>query len=382
MKILVTGSKGFVGKNLVWTLKNIKDGKDKSFPISIEEVYEYDTDSTYGDLKSFCQEADFVVHLAGVNRPKDINEFYAGNKGVLENVCECLKDNNNKCPILLSSSIQASKDNDYGKSKKLAEDYLKEYGKENDSKVYFYRFANIFGKWCKPNYNSVVATWCYNIANDLPIQINDENTVIPFVYIDDVVSEIISAIDGRPYYDPKNEYYSALPIYNVSLKELKDKLYSFYNQRSTLVVPDLSDDFTRKLYSTYLSYLPKDKVSIPLKMNIDNRGSFTEILKSKSCGQFSLNVSKPGVTKGNHFHHSKWEFFVVVKGKALIEMRDINSDEVLRFEVSDEKIEAIHMLPGYTHNIINLSNTEDLITLMWANEIFDSDKPDTYYQEV
>ncbi len=382
MKILVTGSNGFVGKNLVWTLKNIKEGKDKSFPISVEEVYEYDTNSTIDDLKSFCKETDFVVHLAGVNRPKDTNEFYIGNKGALEIVCDCLKENNNKCPILLSSSIQANKDNDYGKSKKMAEDYLRDYGKTNNCKVYCYRFANVFGKWCKPNYNSVVATWCHNIANDLPIQVNDENVIIPFVYIDDVVSEIISAIDGRPYYDPRNNYYSALPIYKVSLKQLKDKLYSFYGQRNSLIVPDLSDNFTRKLYSTYLSYLPKEKITIPLKTNIDERGSFTEILKSKSCGQFSVNVSKPGVTKGNHFHHSKWEFFVVVKGKALIEMRDVNSDEVLRFEVSDKKIEAIHMLPGYTHNIINLSDSEDLVTLMWVNEMFDSSKPDTYYQEV
>ncbi len=382
MKILVTGSNGFVGKNLVWTLKNIKEGKDKSFPVTVDEIYEYDINSTLTDLKKYCKDADFVVHLAGVNRPKDTNEFYTGNKGVLEIVCDCLKENNNKCPILLSSSIQASKDNDYGKSKKLAEDYLKEYGKSNNVKVYFYRFANIFGKWCKPNYNSVVATWCYNIANDLPIQINDENALIPFVYIDDVVEEIINAIDGRPYYNPENDYYSALPIYNVSLKDLKDKLYSFYNQRSSLMVPNLSDDFTRKLYSTYLSYLPKDKVIVPLKMNIDDRGSFTEILKSKSCGQFSVNVSKPGVTKGNHFHHSKWEFFVVVKGRALIEMRNVNSEEILRFEVSDKNIQAIHMLPGYTHNIVNLSDNEDLVTLMWANEIFNSDKPDTYYQEI
>ena len=382
MKILVTGSKGFVGKNLVWTLKNIKEGKDKSFPIRIEEIYEYDLNSSLDDLKKYCKDADFVVHLAGVNRPKDINDFYSGNKGALETLCDHLKENNNKCPILLSSSIQANKDNDYGKSKKLAEDYLKEFSREYHNKVYYYRFVNIFGKWCRPNYNSVVATWCYNIANDLPIQVNDEKAIIPFVYIDDVVKEIINAMNDNAYYDEENKYYSALPIYKVSLKDLRDKLYSFYDQRNTLLMPDLSDKFTKDLYSTYLSYLPEDKISVPLKMNIDNRGSFTEILKSKSCGQFSVNISKPNVTKGNHFHHSKWEFFIVVKGRALIEMRDVNSDKVLKFEVSDKKIEAVHMLPGYTHNIINLSDSEDLITLMWANEAFDENKPDTYFKEV
>lgn len=382
MKILVTGSKGFVGKNLVWTLKNIKEGKDKSFPIRVEEIYEYDLNSSLDDLNKYCKDADFVVHLAGVNRPKDINDFYSGNKGTLETLCDHLKENNNKCPILLSSSIQANKDNDYGKSKKLAEDYLKEFSREYHNKVYYYRFANIFGKWCRPNYNSVVATWCYNIANDLPIQVNDEKAIIPFVYIDDVVKEIINAMNDNAYYDEENKYYSALPIYKVSLKDLRDKLYSFYDQRNTLLMPDLSDKFTKDLYSTYLSYLPEDKISVPLKMNIDNRGSFTEILKSKSCGQFSVNISKPNVTKGNHFHHSKWEFFIVVKGRALIEMRDVNSDKVLKFEVSDKKIEAVHMLPGYTHNIINLSDSEDLITLMWANEAFDENKPDTYFKEV
>ena len=382
MKILVTGSRGFVGKNLVWTLKNIRDKKDKSFPISVDEIYEYDINSSIDDLKAYCKDADFVVHLAGVNRPKDNDEFYKGNKGTLVELCECLKENNNKCPVLLSSSIQANRDNDYGKSKKMAEDYLKEFSKEHQNKVYFYRFANIFGKWCRPNYNSVVATWCYNISHDLPIQVNDESAIIPFVYIDDVIKEIINAINDKAFFDKENGYYSALPIYRVSLKELKDKLYSFYNQRNTLLMPDLSDEFTKKLYSTYLSYLPKDKITIPLKMNVDNRGSFTEILKSKSCGQFSVNISKPGITKGNHFHHSKWEYFIVVKGKALIEMRDVNGDEVLKFEVSDEKIEAVHMLPGYTHNIINLSDKEELVTLMWANEIFDENKPDTYYQEV
>ena len=382
MNILVTRSKGFVGKNLVWTLKNIKDGKDRFFSISVDNIYEYDIDNTLEDLKNYTKDVDFVVHLAGVNRPKNTEEFYEGNKGTIELLCDCLKDNKNKCPILISSSIQASKDNDYGKSKKQAEDFLKSFSEENGNKVYIYRFANIFGKWCRPNYNSVVATWCYNIAHDLPIQINDESAVIPFVYIDDVVSEIISAINNRPNYDEIDKCYKALPIYNISLKELKDNLYAFYNQRNTLIIPDLSNEFPKKLYSTYLSYLPEDKIAIPLNTKNDNRGSFTELLKSNNCGQFSVNVSKPGMVKGEHFHNTKWEFFIVVKGKALIEMRNVNDDKVIKFEVSDEKIEAIHMLPGYTHNIINLSDDEDLITLMWANEMFDEKKPDTFYEKV
>lgn len=382
MKILVTGSKGFVGKNLVWTLKNIRDGKDRTFPISVGNIYEYDVDNTLDELKAYSKDVDFVVHLAGVNRPKDTKEFYEGNKGTIELLCECLKENKNKCPILISSSIQANKDNDYGKSKKQAEDYLKSFSEENGNKVYIYRFANIFGKWCRPNYNSVVATWCYNISHDLPIQVNNESAIIPFVYIDDVVSEIINAIIGNPSYDELDGYYKALPIYNVSLKELKDSLYDFYNQRSTLVIPDLSNEFTKKLYSTYLSYLPEDKIAISLNTKTDNRGSFTELLKTNNCGQFSVNVSKPGMVKGEHFHNTKWEFFIVVKGRALIEMRNVNDDKVIKFEVSDQNIKAIHMLPGYTHNIINLSDTEDLITLMWANEMFDEKKPDTFYEKV
>ena len=382
MKILVTGSKGFVGKNLVWTLRNIRDGKDKSFSISVDTIYEYDVDNTLDNLKKYTKEVDFVVHLAGVNRPKNSEEFYVGNKGTIESLCDCLKANNNKCPILISSSIQASRNNDYGKSKKEAEDYLKLFSEENGNKVYIYRFANIFGKWCRPNYNSVIATWCYNISHDLPIQVNDESAVIPFVYIDDVVSEIISAINNKPNYNKIDKCYKALPIYNVSLKELKDSLYAFYDQRNTLVIPDLSNEFTKKLYSTYLSYLPEDKIAISLNTKTDNRGGFTELLKSNNCGQFSVNISKPGITKGEHFHNTKWEFFIVVKGKALIEMRNINEDKVIKFVVSDQKIEAVHMLPGYTHNIINLSDNDDLITLIWANEIFNEKKPDTFYEKV
>lgn len=379
MKILVTGSNGFIGKNLVHTLENIKNGKDKSFPICVSEIYEYDRNNNLDDLRKYTKDCDFVVHLAGVNRPKDNKEFYDGNKGTIELLCEYLKENNNKCPVLVTSSVQVGKDNDYALSKKQGEDYIKDFSKKQGNVVYIYRLANVFGKWCRPNYNSVVATWCYNIANDLDITVNDESAVIPFVYIDDVVSEIINCIDGNAYFDEEKDYYSALPIYDVSLKILKDTLYSFADG---LLIPDLSNEFTKKLYSTYLSYLPKNKISIPLHSNIDDRGSFTELLKSKEFGQVSVNISKPGITKGEHWHHTKWEYFIVVKGKALIEMRQIDSDEVLQFEVSDKKLEAIHMLPGYTHNIVNLSDTEELITVMWANEIFDKSKPDTYYEKV
>lgn len=379
MKILVTGSNGFIGKNLVHTLKNIKNGKDNSFPICVSEIYEYDRNNNLDDLRKYTKDCDFVVHLAGVNRPKDNKEFYDGNKGTIELLCEYLKENNNKCPVLVTSSVQVGKDNDYALSKKQGEDYIRDFSKKQGNQVYVYRLANVFGKWCRPNYNSVVATWCYNIANDLDIIVNDENAVIPFVYIDDVVNEIINCINGNPYFDEEKGYYSALPIYNVSLKTLKDTLYSFADG---LLIPDLSNEFTKKLYSTYLSYLPKNKISIPLHSNIDDRGSFTELLKSKEFGQVSVNISKPGITKGEHWHHTKWEYFIVVKGKALIEMRQIDSDEVLQFEVSDKKLEAIHMLPGYIHNIVNLSDTEELITVMWANEIFDKSKPDTYYEKV
>lgn len=376
MKILVTGAKGFVGKNLVHTLNNIKEGKDKSFPISVSNIYEVDKDTDINDIKTYTKDCDFVVHLAGINRP--IDNDYSGNKTSLDILLEGLKENNNKCGIILSSSIQASKDNEYGKSKVEAENYLKDFSNKNGNKVYIYRFANIFGKWCRPNYNSVIATWCYNISHDLDIQVNNKSAIIPFVYIDDVVSSIINTIKQGSDLD----ILSASPIYEVSLKDLKDKLYSFYNQRESLIIPDLSDDFTKKLYSTYLSYLPIDKMKIELKSNIDNRGSFTEILKSNGFGQFSINISKPGISKGEHWHNTKWEFFLVVKGKALIEERQIDSNEVISFEVSGDKLEMIHMLPGFTHNIINLSDTEELITLMWANELFDKDKPDTYSLKV
>ena len=383
MKILVTGSKGFVGKNLVETLKTIRNGKCNVYDIDKNIIiYEYDIDNSDDDLKEYTKDCDFVIHLAGINRPDNIEEFYEGNKGTVGLLCKCLETNNNTCPVLVSSSIQASKDNDYGKSKKMGEDYLLNFGNKHGNKIYIYRFANLFGKWCRPNYNSVVATWCYNIAHDLDIQINDPDAVIPLCYIDDVVDEIINAIIGKSS-KKVDDYYSVEPVYEVSLDRLSKLIYSFKEQTKTLVMPEIPyNSLEKKLYSTYLSYLPKEKVSFPLKMNVDERGSFTELLKTEKCGQFSVNISKPGITKGQHWHHSKWEFFIVVSGHGLIQERKIDSDEVIEFEVSGDKIEAVHMLPGYTHNIINLSDSDDLVTLMWANEQFDPNHPDTYYEEV
>ena len=383
MKILVTGSKGFVGKNLVETLKTIRDGKCNIYDMDKNIIiYEYDVDNSVDDLKEYTKDCDFVIHLAGVNRPDKVEKFYAGNKRAVELLCECLETNNNTCPVLVSSSIQANRDNDYGKSKKMGEDYLLDFSDKHGNKVYIYRFVNLFGKWCRPNYNSVVATWCYNIAHDLDIQINDPDAVIPLCYIDDVVDEIINAIIGKSS-KMVGSYYSIKPVYEVSLDRLSKLICSFKEQTKTLIMPEIPDNsLEKKLYSTYLSYLPKEKVSFPLKMNVDERGSFTELLKTEKCGQFSVNISKPGITKGQHWHHSKWEFFIVVSGHGLIQERKIGSDEVIEFEVSGDKIEAVHMLPGYTHNIINLSDSEDLVTLMWANEQFDPNHPDTYYEEV
>lgn len=386
MKILVTGSKGFVGKNLIETLKNIKEGKDKSFDLSfeIEDIYECDIDTAKEELKEYTNKCDFVVNLAGINRPKDNKEFYEGNSSFIETLCNLLKENNNKCPILVSSSIQVNdRDNDYAKSKKLGEDYLKEFSKENGNKVYIYRFPNLFGKWCKPNYNSVIATWCYNYANDLNIQVNDETVVLPLAYIDDVVKEIINCLNNNPYYDSNNKYYSIKTIHNKSLKEIKELLDSFKETNNTFVVNQMpNNSFEKKLYSTYLSYLPINKAKYELKMNVDERGSFTELIKTVNNGQISVNISKPGITKGNHWHHSKWELFIVVKGKALIQERNIITNELIEIEVSGDKIEAVYMLPGYSHNIINLSKTEDLVTVMFANECLDSKKPDTFFEEV
>ena len=382
MKVLVTGSNGFVGRNLVESLKSLRDNKDRTRPnLKVEEIYEFDRDTDLELLDEYCEKCDFVFNLAGVNRPKDPKEFMEGNFGFASTLLDTLKKHNNKCPVMLSSSIQAKLDNDYGKSKKAGEDLFFEYAKENNSKVLVYRFPNLFGKWCRPNYNSVIATWCYNYANDLDIQVNDPSVELELAYIDDVVKELIDALEEKEHIE---DNYCYIPTtHKVTLGRIVEILDSFKAQPETLIIPEIpNDSFEKKLYSTYLSYLPESKVKFELKTNTDDRGSFTELLKTNNNGQFSVNISKPGITKGQHWHHTKWEFFIVVKGEALIQMRKIGTDEVLEFNVSDKKIEAVHMLPGYTHNIINKSDTEDLVTLMWANELFDSNHPDTYGEEV
>ena len=398
MKILVTGACGFVGKNLCQALACIRDGKDRTRSIKIEEIYEYDLNTPKEYLMEYCKRADFVFNLAGVNRPKDQSEFMEGNYGFADELLSCLAECENKCPVVASSSIQATligryAGSEYGKSKLAGEELMFEYSKKTGAPVYVYRFPNLFGKWCRPNYNSAVATFCNNVANDLPIQVNDRSTVLELLYIDDLVCEMLDAIEGKPHrcnFDGlqavpcENGKYCFAPVtHKVTLGEIVDLLENFKAQPQSLVVPEIPNgSFAKKLYSTYLSYLPKEKIAFPLKMNVDARGSFTELIKTKKCGQVSVNISKPGITKGQHWHNSKWEFFIVVSGHGLIEERKIGSDEVIRFEVSGDKIEAIHMLPGYTHNIINLSETEDLVTVMWANEEFDPSKPDTYFEEV
>ena len=398
MKVLVTGAKGFVGKNLVCALNNLKDGKDRTRPnIKIDEVYEYDIDSNISELDEYCKNADFVFNLAGVNRPKDPEEFKKGNFGFASTILETLKKYGNKCPVMISSSIQATLigryDGEYGRSKRDGENLLFDYANKTGAKVLVYRFPNLFGKWCRPNYNSAVATFCNNVANDLPITINDRSTELELLYIDDLVYEMFDALEGKEHrctfdgltaVENENGKFCFVPTtHRVTLGEISDLLEKFKSQPISLLMPEIpNNSFAKKLYSTYLSYLPKEKVAFPLKMNVDQRGSFTELLKTEKCGQFSVNISKPGITKGQHWHNSKWEFFIVVSGHGLIQERKIGTDEVIEFEVSGDKIEAVHMLPGYTHNIINLSETENLVTVMWANEQFDPNRPDTFFEIV
>lgn len=382
MNILVTGARGFVGKNLVEALKNVRDGKDKTRGIENNiNILEYDLDTDEAELDVFCKKADFVFNLAGVNRPETEEEFMQGNFGFASRLLDGLKKYNNKCPVMLSSSIQAERDNAYGKSKKAGEDLFFKYSKDTGAEVFVYRLPNVFGKWCRPNYNSAVATFCHNIARDLPITVNDRSVMMQLVYIDDVVDELINALTGKAN---KVSAFCEIPIvHKITLGEIVDLLYSFKESRETKSVPDMTENsFSKKLYSTYLSYLESDNFAYKLNMNCDNRGSFTEILRTKNAGQFSVNISKPGITKGQHWHNTKNEKFVVVSGHGLIQLRKIGTDEVINYEVSGEEITVVDMIPGYTHNIINLSETEDLVTFMWCNECFNPENPDTYYEEV
>ena len=399
MKILVTGAKGFVGQNLVANLKNIQQGKNRTRPaLQIDEIYEYDITSTQQELDTYCAQADFVFNLAGVNRPKDQSEFMQGNFGFASTLLDTLKKHGNTCPVMLASSIQATLigrygESDYGKSKLAGEELFFAYAGETGAQVLVYRFPNLFGKWCRPNYNSVIATFCNNIANDLPIQVNDPNVELELLYIDDLVEEMLDALEGKAHrcnYDglaaqaaADGRYCYAPTTHKVTLGEIVELLDLFKAQPQSLVMPEIPyNSFAKKLYSTYLSYLSAEKTIFDLKMNQDERGSFTELLKTLSCGQFSVNISKPGITKGEHWHNSKWEFFIVVAGHGLIQERRIGSDEIREYEVSGDKIQAVQMLPGYTHNIINLSQTENLVTVMWANEQFDPQHPDTFGEKV
>ena len=398
MKILVTGARGFVGRNLCENLRNIQTGKNRTRSLAIEEIFAYDLDTDPALLDSWCEQADFVFNLAGVNRPKEPSEFMEGNFGFASTLLDTLRRHGNACPVMLSSSIQATLigrygQSDYGTSKLAGENLFFDYGRQTGAPVLVYRFPNLFGKWCRPNYNSVVATFCHNIAHDLPIQINHRSAGLELLYIDDLVEEMLDALEGHPHrcdYDgltpvPAAEgKYCFCPVtHRATLGELADLLYAFADQPKTLVMPQIpAGSLAKKLYSTYLSYLPKEKAAFPLKMNVDDRGSFTELLRTENCGQVSVNISRPGITKGQHWHNTKWEFFMVVSGHGLIQQRRVDSDEVLEFEVSGETIEAVHMLPGYTHNIINLSETENLVTVMWANEPFDPGHPDTFALKV
>lgn len=401
MKILVTGAKGFVGKNLCAALKNIAEGKDRRFPdLMIEAIYEYDLDSTLEDLDAWCMDCDFVFNLAGVNRPKDTAEFMSGNFGFASTLLDTLKKHNNTCPVMLSSSQQASLtgrfgNSEYGRSKKAGEDLFLEYSKEIGEKVLIYRFPNLFGKWCRPNYNSAVATFCNAFANDLPYTVNDPSVELELLYIDDLVDEMIAALQGKEHHCEFNglevipqengNYCYCTITHKVTLGEIVELLKSFADQPKTLLIPEIpANSFAKKLYSTYLSYLPYEKTAFPLKMNVDERGSFTELVHTLNTGQVSINISKPGITKGQHWHNTKFEQFIVVKGHGLIQQRNLNDPEgkVLGWDVSGDKMEAVHMLPGYTHNIINLSDTEDLVTVMYCNEIFNPNKPDTFFEKV
>ena len=399
MKILVTGAQGFVGKNLVAALQCLLSGKDRTHPaLSIDEILEYDLDTDPALLEPYCAKADFVFNLAGVNRPKDNAEFMEGNFGFASKLLDALKKAGNTCPVMLSSSVQATlmgryAGSDYGKSKLAGEELFFDYAAQTGAKVLVYRFPNLFGKWCRPNYNSAVATFCHNMARDLPITVNDPSVELELCYIDDLIGEMLCALEGKPHHCDyegvtpvacEGGRYCYVPVtHKVTLGRLVELLESFRDQPKTLVMPKIPhNSLEKKLYSTYLSYLPEEKAAFSLKMNVDARGSFTELLKTLDCGQFSVNISKPGIAKGQHWHHSKWEFFIVVSGEALIQQRKLGTDEVLNFKVSGENIQAVHMLPGYTHNIINLSDTQDLVTLMWANECFDPGKPDTFFEVV
>lgn len=399
MNILITGAAGFVGKNLAENLKNIRENKNRTRPnLRIDEIFAYDLDTPPALLEDYCRKADFVFHLAGVNRPKDAEEFMRGNFGFSGTLLDTLRRCGNTCPVMLASSIQATlvgryAEGEYGRSKRAGEELFFDYAAQTGARVLVYRFPNLFGKWCRPNYNSVVATFCHNIARDLPITVNDPNTVLELLYIDDLVEELLDALEGREHrctFDGVHAVlcddgkYCAAPVsHSVTLGRIAELLHTFREQSSTLRMPELPEgSFAKKLYSTYLSYLPRERIAFPLEMHRDERGSFTELLKTASCGQFSVNVSKPGITKGQHWHNSKWELFIVVSGRALIEERRLGSQEVLRFEVSGEQPQAVHMLPGYTHSITNLSQTEPLVTLMWTNELFDPQRPDTFYEAV
>ena len=399
MKILVTGAKGFVGKNLCAQLKNIREGKARCYgDLTISDVYEYDIDSTQEQLDTWCRDCDFVFNLAGVNRPQDPKEFMEGNFGFATILLNTLKKYKNTCPVMISSSIQATLagrfgNSEYGRSKKAGEELMFQYSKETGAKVLVYRFPNLYGKWCRPNYNSAVATFCNNIANDLPITVNDSSVQLELLYIDDLVEEMICALKGEEHhcdfdgvetvFTPQGRYCAATVTHKVTLGEIVDLLHQFKEMPNTLMIPEIpSNSFAKRLYSTYLSYLPKEGAIFDLKMNVDNRGSFTELVHTLNCGQVSVNISKPGITKGQHWHHTKWEQFIVVSGHGLIQQRKEGTDEVIEFEVSGEKIQSVIMLPGYTHNIINLSETEDLVTVMYCNEIFNPQRPDTYFDKV